>query len=220
MSSKKIATILSILEIAQKNIQTALQLVNQLANDKTGEDKPTASAATTSKMPVVSVDEASALEVVEGYFDGENMVGDNGQIYPVPQNYASKTQLVIGDRMKWILTPERELFKLIQPAERERVIGTLAAEGDDFVVLVDTLPHPVKLLKASVTYAMKNFGLKVGDEVVIVIPKNSTPVWGAFSSVVKSGEAEAFRKSQAKKAELEKFVQANPPEDPISADYF
>jgi len=122
--------------------------------------------------------------------------------------------------MKWILTPERELFKLIQPAERERVIGTLAAEGDDFVVLVDTLPHPVKLLKASVTYAMKNFGLQVGDEVVIVIPKNSTPVWGAFSSVVKSSEAEAFRKAQAKKAELEKFVQANPPEDPISADYF
>jgi len=56
--------------------------------------------------------------------------------------------------------------------------------------------------------------------VVIVIPKNSTPVWGAFSSVVKSGEAEAFRKAQAKKAELEKFVQASPPEDPISADYF
>jgi hypothetical protein len=90
MSSKKIATILSILEIAQKNVQTALQLVNQLANDKTDEDKPTASATTISKMPVVSVDEASALEVVEGYFDGENMVGDNGQIYPVPQTMLAK----------------------------------------------------------------------------------------------------------------------------------
>ncbi len=219
MSSKKIATILSILEVAQKNIQTALQLISQLIEEKGLTDK--VSSDTTNVKPIVtSVDEASALEVVEGYFDGENMVGDNGQIYPVPQNYASKTQLVIGDRMKWILTPERELFKLIQPAERERVIGTLTAEGDDFFVLVDTLPQPVRLLKASVTYAMKNFGLKVGDEVVIVIPKNSTPIWGAFSSVVKSGEAEAFRKAQAKKAELEKFVEANTPEDPISADYF
>ncbi len=220
MSSKKIATILSILEIAQKNIQTALQLVNQLVEEHAGDDKPVASASSTPRTPMISVDETSALEVVEGYFDGENMVGDNGQIYPVPQNYASKTQLVIGDRMKWILTPERELFKLIQPAERERVIGTLTAEGDEFFVLVDSLPQPVKLLKASVTYAMKNFGLQVGDEVVIVIPKNSTPVWGAFSSVVKSGEAEAFRKAQAKKAELKSFVEEQNLEDPISADYF
>lgn len=217
MSAKKIASILSILEIAEKNLQTAKQLMSQLAEEKGVSEKPTRE---NSKPAPVSTDEDSALEVVEGYFDGESMVGDNSQIYPVPQNYASKTQLVVGDRMKWILTQERELFKLIQPTERERVIGTLVSEGEDFLVLVDSLPQPVRLLKASVTFAMKNYGLRLGDEVAIIVPKNGTPTWGAFSSVVKSGEVQNRQTQASKQAELDKFVLGDQIEDPVTADYF
>ncbi len=219
MSSKKIASILSILEIAEKNIQAARQLIQQIIEEKGIVEKLSKDNSNKSPTPV-SADEESALEVVEGYFDGENMVGDNGQIYPVPQNYASKTQLVVGDRMKWILTPERELFKLIQPAERERVIGTLHLEGDNFLVLVDGFTNPIRLLKASVTFAMKNYGLKIGDEVAIIIPKNVTPTWGAFSSVVKSGEAEKFRNEQTKKEKIKEFLEKEPIEDPVTSDYF
>jgi hypothetical protein len=218
MSSKKIASILSILEIAEKNLQTARQLMSQLAEEKGLSEKQLKEVSKSYATP--SSDEDSALEVVEGYFDGESMVGDNGQVYPVPQNYASKTQLVIGDRMKWILTQERELFKLIQPTERERVIGTLVAEGEDFLVLVDSLPQPVRLLKASVTFAMKNYGLKLGDEVAIIIPKNGTPAWGAFSSVIKSGDVESRQNRQNRQAELDKFVLSDQIEDPVTADYF
>jgi hypothetical protein len=42
---------------------------------------------------------------------------------------------------------------------------------------------PVRILKASATYAMKNLNLKIGDDVAIYIPKNGTPTWGAFISV-------------------------------------
>lgn len=218
MSSKKISSILSILEIAEKNLQTARQLMSQLAEEKGVSEKQ---LKENSKASVsVSTDEDSALEVVEGYFDGESMVGDNSQIYPVPQNYASKTQLVVGDRMKWILTQERELFKLIQPTERERVIGTLVSEGEDFLVLVDSLPQPVRLLKASVTFAMKNYGLRLGDEVAIIVPKNGTPTWGAFSSVVKSGEVQTRQTEANRQAELDKFVLGDKMEDPVAADYF
>lgn len=217
MSSKKIVSILSILEIAEKNIQTARQMMSQLVDEQSSHEKITKEVV---KSSPVSGDEVSALEVVEGHFDGESMVGDNGQMYPVPQNYASKTQLVVGDRMKWILTSERELFKLIQPTERERVIGTLASEGEDFLVLVDSLPNPVRLLKASVTFAMKNYGLRVGDEVAIIIPKNGTPTWGAFSSVVKSGEVEIRNTQQSRQTELDNFVLNDQVEDPVSADYF
>ncbi len=218
MSSKKISSILSILEIAEKNLQTARQLMAQLAEERGVNEKQLKESA---KAPTaVSNDEDSALEVVEGYFDGESMVGDNGQIYPVPQNYASKTQLVVGDRMKWILTNERDLFKLIQPTERDRVIGTLVSEGEDFLVLVDSLAQPVRLLKASVTFAMKNYGLRIGDEVAIIIPKNGTATWGAFSSVIKSGEVKNRQVNASRQAELDKFVLHNQMEDPIGADYF
>ena len=185
MSSKKIQTALSLIEVAENNLSTAKTILLELSNEKGIKISPESLKITAGNR---SRDEASSLEVVEGYFDGENMVGDNGQVYLVPQNYASKTQLIIGDRMKWILTKTREIFKLIQPADRERTSGTFAIEGDNYLVLVDGISGPVKILKASATYAMKNLGLKVGDEVAIYIPKNATPVWGAFISVVTKSE--------------------------------
>jgi hypothetical protein len=182
MSAKKVQSILSLIEIIESNLKTARILLTQLADEK-GISTTTSSTRPASTK---SVDEAEALEVVEGYFDGQQMIGDNGQVYIVPANYASKTQLVVGDRLKWILTPEREIYKPILLAPRERVIGTFTVEGDDFVVLVDKLAKPVKILKASATYAIKNLGLQIGDEVSITIPKEATPTWGAFGSVVKS----------------------------------
>jgi hypothetical protein len=185
MSGKKIENILNLIEIAENNLKTARNLLIQVAGEKGIKPSPSPSISSTPSA-LKNNEEERALEVVEGYFDGESMIGDNGQTYIIPPNYASKTQLVIGDRMKWILTPEREVFKLIQPAPRERVIGTFAIEGENYVVLVDKYPSPIKILKASATFAMKNLGLQVGDEVAILIPRDATPVWGAFSSVVKS----------------------------------
>lgn len=181
MSAKKVQSILSLIEIIESNLKTARILLTQLADEKGISTSPVSSR------PIQkSFDEEQALEVVEGYFDGQQMIGDNGQVYIVPANYASKTQLVVGDRLKWILTSEREVFKPILLAARERVVGTFTVEGEDFVVLVDKLAKPVKILKASATYAMKNLGLQIGDEVSITIPKEATPTWGAFGSVVKS----------------------------------
>lgn len=188
MSNKKIQTILSLIEVAERNLKNASSLLLQYTQEKniTLDSSETIYAAQTAASR--SKEEELALEVVEGYFDGESVIGDNGQMYPVPQNYASKTQLVVGDRMKWILTPDREAFKLIEPAPRIRVIGTFYIEGDSYVVLVDEFSAPIKILKASATYAMKNLGLKPGDEVAIYIPKDVTPTWGAFISVVKPGQ--------------------------------
>jgi hypothetical protein len=185
MSAKKIETALSLLEVIESNLKTAKNLLKQIISEK-GIVTESIHAKRTPGTP--SQEESNALEVVEGYFDGENMVGDNSQIYPIPQNYASKTQLIIGDRMKWILTSNREIFKLIQPAKRRRVTGSFNIEGDNYVVLVDEFPIPVKILKASATYAMKNLDLKVGDTVAIYVPEETTPVWGAFISVVKNSE--------------------------------
>src|SRR3989344_1018089 len=42
--------------------------------------------------------------VVEGSFNGEKMIGDDGKEYAVPPNYASKSKIVPGDRMKLTIT--------------------------------------------------------------------------------------------------------------------
>lgn len=176
---KKIQTALNMVEVAENNLKNIRQILSGLLEENG--QKATYSNFSIKK----SHDESLATEVVEGNFDGENMMGDNGQIYIVPQNYASKSQLIIGDRMKWILTSEREIFKLIAPVERERVNGTFSIDGENYAVLVNNLAIPVRVLKASATFAIKNQGLSVGDEVTVLIPKDSTPVWGALISVVK-----------------------------------
>jgi hypothetical protein len=197
MSAKKLETALSLIEVLENNLKTVKNMLKQMVDERgvRMESHPT-------KTTMKNVEEGNALEVVEGYFDGENMIDDNTQIYPVPQNYASKTQLVIGDRMKWILTPEREIFKLIHPTSRKRISGNFNIEGENYVVLCDEYPNPIKILKASATYAIKNLGLKIGDIVTLYIPENSTPVWGAFISVVKGNLAE-IDESQKPKIQAE-----------------
>lgn len=192
MTAKKIATILNLIEIADSNLKTAKNLLAQFAVENGGKG-----SLSDYRQPAnLSTDEDSALEVVEGYFDGEGMIGDNGQMYVVPPNYASKTQLVTGDRMKWILTKDREVYKLIQAAPRERVTGTFTIEGDNYLVLVDKFATPVKILKASATYAMKNLGLQLGDEVAITVPKETTPIWGAFNTVIKGQSVDLSQNSE------------------------
>ncbi len=181
MSNKKIQTILSLIEVAEKNLKNSKNLLFQYIKDNNIDIENISNQ----ESPIKNKEEEKAIEVMEGYFDGENMIGDNGQIYTVPQNYASKSQLVAGDRMKWILTNEKEVFKLIEPTPRERVVGTFYVEGDNYIVLVDKYPTPIKMLKASSTYAIKNLGLKPGNEVAIYIPKDTeNPIWGAFINVV------------------------------------
>ncbi|MBA4320115.1 MAG: hypothetical protein C0412_17080, partial [Flavobacterium sp.] len=43
-------------------------------------------------------------KVIEGVFDGENMIGPDGKQYSVPSNYASKSKLVEGDILKLTIT--------------------------------------------------------------------------------------------------------------------
>lgn len=190
MTPKKIASILSLIEISQNNLKMAKEQLLTLAGEKGVAITPSASQDYEAVRRAVNPEEYDALEVVEGHFDGENMIGDNGKSYPVPPNYASKTQLIVGDRMKRILTTTRESFKLIKPAERQRVVGTfqIDPQQDLYYVDVDGFDQPVRLLKASATFAMKNLGLQLGDRVAIIVPKDTTPIWGALSSVVTDGD--------------------------------
>lgn len=186
MSTNKLQTILSLLEICETNLRNAKMMLSQISTSGSTQAPKISSNA---EFSIKSQEEVNAAEVVEGHFDGDSMIGDNGQTYPVPQNYASKSQLVVGDRMKWILTKNafgevHEVYKLTQPVQRDRAVGKFLVDGNNYCVMLEAFPIPVKILKASATYAMKNLNLKIGDEVAIYIAKGSVPTWGAFISVV------------------------------------
>ena len=117
------------------NLQaTAKQLSDILATYVADQEiKPKSLSSETVRQPVITpatvtlpAEVAETGRVIEGIFNGEKMIGPDGQLYDVPVNYASKSKLVEGDMLKLIIT-ERGTFvyKQIQPVERVRLVGLL-----------------------------------------------------------------------------------------------
>ncbi|TSC58349.1 MAG: hypothetical protein Greene041619_573 [Candidatus Peregrinibacteria bacterium Greene0416_19] len=128
--------------------------------------------------------------VVEGIFDGQNMVDAAGQTYPVPANYASKSKLVEGDGMKLTITDEGKfIYKQIAPTPRRTALGLLIQEDGQYKVLAEGKAY--RVLLASVTF----YRAEVGDQVTILLPENGDAKWGAVEAVIPRHIAEAAAKA-------------------------
>lgn len=124
---------------------------------------------------------AGAERVLEGVFDGEKMISQDGQEYAIPANYASKSKLVEGDILKLTINKRGDfLYKQIGPVERKKIIGTLGVDkSGDYFVTADKKKW--KVISASVTY----FKGQPGDEAVILVPQDAVSKWAAVENVVK-----------------------------------
>ncbi len=176
----------------QQNISRALELINE---EMQGSGAPIAeisqvnallrsSGASMMVSPVVQATDNAPLDgrVVEGVFDGQNMMGVDGKQYSVPPNYASKSKLVEGDLMKLTITTQGTfIYKQIRPIERQRLIAKLDQnpETHEFVALLGE--QRWRVLTASVTY----FKGAAGDEIVIMVPKDIASKWAAVENIIK-----------------------------------
>jgi hypothetical protein len=167
---QKITAIREMIANAERTITSARAMLSQI------EGVPVKKSA--AKM---TADEEG--EVVEGVFDGQVMIGTDGKQYPVPANYASKSKLVEGDMLKLTITPDGSfVYKQIGPVERKRVIGIVSQDDlGNHVVIGEGKAY--RVLLASVTY----FKADPGDEVTIVIPRDSETVWAAIENLVRKG---------------------------------
>ncbi|MSR86964.1 hypothetical protein EXS70_02205 [Candidatus Peribacteria bacterium] len=129
---------------------------------------------------------AATGRVIEGIFDGQNMVDSNGQTYPVPANYASKSKLVEGDGMKLTITDEGKfIYKQIAPIPRRTAVGLLIQEDGQYKVLCEG--KSLRVLLASVTF----YRAEVGDQVTVLLPETGDAKWGAVDAVLPKHIAEA-----------------------------
>lgn len=183
---QKIAAIREMIANAERTIASARAMLSQI------EGKPMKRSA-----PKASSDEEG--EIVEGVFDGQVMMGTDGKQYPVPANYASKSKLVEGDMLKLTITPDGSfVYKQIGPVERKRLIGIVSQDDlGNHVVIADGKAH--RVLLASVTY----FKAEPGDEVTVVVPRDSESVWGAIENLVKKGAAGGFSAENFEKEEIQ-----------------
>jgi hypothetical protein len=125
----------------------------------------------------------SGEQIIEGVFNGEKMVGPDGQEYAVPPNYASKSRLVEGDHMKLTITMYGKfIYKQIGPTERKRIIGVLYFDEATQLWTVLHDGNTYKILTASATF----YRGKPGDHVVILVPKDAKSSWGAVENIIAS----------------------------------
>jgi hypothetical protein len=180
MSDDNLLQIQELLDTAMSSLKTAHALIREETGvlDTTRERHQTRA----SSMSGTSV----SGRVVEGIFDGQNMVDSAGQTYPVPANYASKSKLVEGDGMKLTITDEGKfVYKQIAPTPRRTAIGNLIQEDGQYKVLAEGKPY--RLLLASVTF----YRAEVGDQVTILLPKEGDAKWGAVEAVIPRHLADA-----------------------------
>ncbi len=126
--------------------------------------------------------ESGGEQIIEGIFTGEEMIGPDGKRYSIPSNYASKSKLVEGDILKLIIKRDGTfVYKQIGPIERRRLVGSLIKndETSQHYVIVDGKKW--KVLKASVTF----FKGDIGDETIILIPRDSKSKWAAIENIVR-----------------------------------
>jgi hypothetical protein len=118
-------------------------------------------------------------KIVEGVFTWESMLGADGNIYPVPQNYASKSRLVQWSKLKAIIKPDGKiLYKIIEEIEADTHVWLLTKTWDKFQVIADLKTYNVLL--AAVTYIK----WELGDKISIKVPKWKEATYAAIESVI------------------------------------
>jgi hypothetical protein len=163
---KQVKRLRALIQEAETSLAAATELLISLVGD---DDKVA---------PIAREDTLG--KVIEGVFDGQNMVGSDGKMYPVPANYASKSKLVQGDILKLTIAEDGAfLYKQIGPIPRKQVVGTLVLENGHY--FVDVSGKKLRVLLASVTY----FKAKPGDQVSVNVPEDDANAeWAALEAAL------------------------------------
>lgn len=117
--------------------------------------------------------------VIEGIFDGEDMVGADSKKYVVPSNYASKSKLVAGDVMKLTIGSDGVyVYKQIGPVERKRLTGILCETDGGYCVEADGKIY--NILGASISF----FKARNGDKIALLVAKDQESNWAAVDNKI------------------------------------
>ncbi len=163
---KQIKRLKSLIQEAETNLAAAKELLTSLVGDD-----PVITAA---------VKDDGLGKIIEGVFDGQNMMGSDGKTYPVPANYASKSKLVQGDILKLTIAGDGTfLYKQIGPIVRKQLVGVLELQDGHYTVNVSGRAY--RVLLASVTY----FKAKPGDQVSVNVPEDDENAeWAALEAAL------------------------------------
>ncbi|OGY26957.1 MAG: hypothetical protein A2864_01200 [Candidatus Woykebacteria bacterium RIFCSPHIGHO2_01_FULL_39_12] len=177
---------LDLLRQALSAAESSIKLARQLISDIEREDSDSGKKPPKEKPGII------------GVFDGELMMTDKNETFPVPANYASKSLLVVGDTLKIIDEGGEKKFKQIEHVKRHKTTGILAKKDGKWRVVTPEGSYKV------LTEAVQHFNGDVGDEVLLQLPANNLQVaYGTIETIQKKEQIIEEKTEATKKPENE-----------------
>jgi hypothetical protein len=107
---------------------------------------------------------------VEGVFDGTYLVAGDGSKHEVPPNYAAKSRLVFGDKLKIVEEDGKQVFKQIEKSERKEIKGVLSKKEGKWYLLSDLGTYKISDIAADFNKA------QLKEEAIGLVPADNTNV--------------------------------------------
>ena len=174
---KTIEAIRDFIVTAEKSIKNAKKLLNDVL-EKEGISLDSPAKLDTSGLNSYFSEDS---KIIEGVFTWEEMLGGDGNKYPVPVNYASKSKLVQWDKLKLTIMPNgKMLYKQIAPIARATLTWLLTKDKDKYQVIANGVTYD--LLTAAVTH----FKAEIGEHISVIIPEGKAATFAAIDAVIPS----------------------------------
>lgn len=174
-NKKTITAIRDFILSAEKSLKSAKKLLKDVLEENNISLEPEANLDTNWLNNYKSGD----AKIVEWVFTWEDMLGSDGNKYPVPVNYASKSKMVQWDKLKLTIEGSgKMIYKQIAPIEREIKTGLLTKEKDKFQVVADGKTYAV------LTAAVTHFKWEVWDTTTVIIPQGKEATFAAIDAII------------------------------------
>lgn len=122
-------------------------------------------------------------KIIEWVFTWNDMLWADGNKYPVPVNYSSKSKLVQWDKLKLTIEANgKMLYKQISPIEREIKTGLVVREKEKYQVISEWQTYD--LLTAAVTH----FKVNIWDKISILVPAWKQATFAAIEAIIPNEE--------------------------------
>ncbi len=173
LQDKQIKALRDLIQSAENSIRTARKMLDSLVWDTSSQDDFAANTSWLSSYQ--SWDE----KIIEWVFTGDSMLGPDGSVYPVPQNYSSKSLLVQGSRLKATIDKNGWIkYKIIEEIPFDTSLWIVTKNWEKYEITTDSKTY--KVLVAAITFHK----CSIGDTVSIRTPKWKDGTYAVIESII------------------------------------
>ncbi len=174
-NKKRIEAIRDFIITAEKSIKNAKKLLKDVLEENNMNLDTDVNFDTTG----LNSYNSQESKIVEWVYTGDDMLEVDGNKYPVPVNYSSKSKMVQWDKLKLTIEGSgRMLYKQILPIARETKVGLLTKEKEKYQVIAEWKTYDV------LTAAVTHFKAEIGDNVTVIVPAGKEATFAAIDSVL------------------------------------